>query len=364
MPPLVTALIDTYNHERFIERAVSSVLEQDVPQEGLEIIVVDDGSTDRTTEIVEKFAPRVRLLRKKNGGQGSAFNLGVPEARGEYVALLDGDDWWAPNKLRTVLETFVQNPDAGAVGHGFLHADDEARAFEPVAPEAVEHLDFSNLENVARFRPLRCFFGTSRVAYRRDLLLQILPVPEGIMIEADEYLWTVALCLRRAVALNQTLTFYRLHADNLYMVKAENSAPAERKYESLARLGLALDERVTSLLRPELAQAVLEPLQIEIAQHRLALGHGTPLDMFRAERAANRLSYAQMSPGYRLFKSFALALTLMMPPRQFCRLKAWYAARGLRRFRSALGEPISAGKAGTAKNNHMKRTFPASKGVV
>jgi glycosyltransferase involved in cell wall biosynthesis len=342
--PLITALIDTYNHERFIERAIVSVLEQDVPRDGLEILVVDDGSTDHTAEIVAKFAPRVRLLRKQNGGQASAFNLGVPEARGEYVALLDGDDWWAPNKLGIVLETFAQHTEIGTVGHGFFHADAEGRAFERVAPQAVERLDFTSVENIARFRPLRCFFGTSRVVYRRDLLARILPVPAGIAIEADEYLWTVALCLRPAMALEQALTFYRMHGGNLYMARTEDPARLRRKYDSLACLGDALAERLPALGVPsELAQAALEPLRIEIDQHRLASGGGTPWEMFRSERAAARLYYAKMSPGYRVFKKCALALTLLMPPRQFCRLKRWYTARGLRRFRKVLGEPTPAG---------------------
>ncbi|MGB6978474.1 MAG: glycosyltransferase, partial [Candidatus Acidiferrales bacterium] len=60
----VTVLVDTYNHERFIEEALVSVLEQDFPADDTEILVVDDGSTDRTPEIVRKFAPRVRLIRK------------------------------------------------------------------------------------------------------------------------------------------------------------------------------------------------------------------------------------------------------------------------------------------------------------
>src|SRR5438445_8800501 len=100
--PYVTVLIDTYNHERFIEQAIVSVLEQDFPAADREIIVVDDGSTDRTPEIVKKFEPRVRLLRKENGGQASAFNAGIPECQGEIVAFLDGDDWWAPGKLQAV----------------------------------------------------------------------------------------------------------------------------------------------------------------------------------------------------------------------------------------------------------------------
>src|SRR5580658_8287975 len=104
--PLVTALIDTFNQERYIERALLSVLDQDLSTSDFEIVVVDDGSTDRTSSIIQKFAPRVRYLRKNNGGQASAFNAAIPEAQGAIVAFLDGDDWWASGKLRAVLRAF------------------------------------------------------------------------------------------------------------------------------------------------------------------------------------------------------------------------------------------------------------------
>ena len=80
--PFASVLIDTYNHERFIEKAIVSVLEQDFPAADREILVVDDGSTDGTAELVRKFAPEVRLLRKRNGGQASAFNAGFLNAKG------------------------------------------------------------------------------------------------------------------------------------------------------------------------------------------------------------------------------------------------------------------------------------------
>ena len=118
--PLVTVLLDTYNHERFIEEAIVSVLEQDFPTSDMEILVVDDGSTDRTPEIVRKFEPRVRLLRKANGGQASAFNAGISEARGEIIAFLDGDDWWKRNKLTRVLQAMSADPAVGIVGHGIV----------------------------------------------------------------------------------------------------------------------------------------------------------------------------------------------------------------------------------------------------
>src|SRR5277367_2604006 len=120
MKPIVTILLDTYNHERFIEEAIVSVLEQDFPPGDMEFLVVDDGSTDRTPEIVGKFLPRVRLLRKKNGGQASAFNAGISEARGELTSFLDGEDWWAPDKLTRVTQIMHADSEVGMVGHGIV----------------------------------------------------------------------------------------------------------------------------------------------------------------------------------------------------------------------------------------------------
>ena len=110
MKPTVTALVDTFNHERYIEQALVSVLEQGLSASELEIVVVDDGSTDRTPEIIQKFLPRVKYLRKKNGGQASAFNTAFPEISGQMVAILDGDDG-GPRKARTVVDQLNQNPE-------------------------------------------------------------------------------------------------------------------------------------------------------------------------------------------------------------------------------------------------------------
>ena len=85
--PRISVLIDTYNQERYIEQAIMSVLEQDFPAEEIEILVVDDGSTDRTPEIVGNFVPRVRYLRKENGGQASVFNTVHPRTSWPYCFL-------------------------------------------------------------------------------------------------------------------------------------------------------------------------------------------------------------------------------------------------------------------------------------
>src|ERR1700722_17789422 len=177
--PLVTVLIDTYNHERFIEKAIVSVLEQDFPVGEMEILVVDDGSTDGTTEIVRKFEPRVRLLRKTNGGQASAFNAGIPEARGEIVSFLDGDDWWARGKLSRVVEAMSADASAGIVGHGIIITDLNGRK-ESLTLRDGHRFRADTLEGAFLFRARRAFLGTSRMTIRTELLRKIGPVPEAI----------------------------------------------------------------------------------------------------------------------------------------------------------------------------------------
>src|ERR1700756_4508486 len=97
--PQVTVLIDTYNYGRYIEEAIESVLAQDFPAEEMEILVVDDGPTDKRPPRVGKYRERVKYIYKENGGQASAFNCGLAQARGELIFLLDADDYWRAGKV-------------------------------------------------------------------------------------------------------------------------------------------------------------------------------------------------------------------------------------------------------------------------
>ena len=97
----VSVIIPAYNAAAYVSRAVESALAQTCPP--LEILVIDDGSTDQTAAIVERLPAPVRLIRKSNGGPAAARNLGASQARGEWLALLDADDWWFADKLRLQL---------------------------------------------------------------------------------------------------------------------------------------------------------------------------------------------------------------------------------------------------------------------
>ncbi len=106
----VSVIIPTYNRAQVLPAAVDSVLAQTVPPE--EILIVDDGSSDETAAVCARFTAPVRYIRIDNGGAGRARNIGLAEARGEWIAFLDSDDQWIPEKLAVQLAVLAEKPQA------------------------------------------------------------------------------------------------------------------------------------------------------------------------------------------------------------------------------------------------------------
>jgi glycosyltransferase involved in cell wall biosynthesis len=319
MNPTVTVLVDTYNHERFIEEALASVVEQDFPASEMEILVVDDGSTDRTPETIEKFAPRVRLLRKANGGQASAFNFGIPEARGEIVAFLDGDDWWARNKLSRVVEAMAADPEVGIVGHGIVIVHRDGSQQMDVLREGY-HFRADTVEGAKLFRRRGAFLGTSRMTIRRNLLGRIGPVPERIRVQADEYLFTLAAILAYARILEEPLTFYRLHESNAFQNREFDLERERQKQQALAMLVSSLRERLDREgIEKKVCEAALAYTQASCDRLQLAINGGWPWQTASAESRLYEVSHPEASVAHRIFKSLSLLGALAVPPRTYYR---------------------------------------------
>jgi glycosyltransferase involved in cell wall biosynthesis len=217
--PLVTVLIDTYNYGQYIEEAVESILAQEFPRERREILVVDDGSTDNTDERLKKYGDAIRYVRKPNGGQASAFNLGFAEARGEIVVTLDADDLWLPQKLRRVCETFEKNPDAGMVYHRtYLWRGAEQTDYDSYFVEVSGRVPESRV-SLLRYPMV----GTSCLAFRRSALSRLLPVPEALRSQADAYLTALIIFVAPVAALPEFLAKYRIHGANLFQANEGES---------------------------------------------------------------------------------------------------------------------------------------------
>lgn len=129
MNKTVSVVIPTYNHAPYVREAIDSALRQThVPHE---IIVVDDESQDETSQILAAYGTQVRSVRQANQGVSAARNLGVSLAQGEFIAFLDSDDIWDPQKLERQLALFEDRPELGLVHCGFTSFDASAASLRP-----------------------------------------------------------------------------------------------------------------------------------------------------------------------------------------------------------------------------------------
>jgi glycosyltransferase involved in cell wall biosynthesis len=327
MKPLVTGLIDTFNHERYIEQALVSVVEQDFPSADFEILVVDDGSTDRTPEIARKFAPRVRLLRKKNGGQASAFNAGISEAHGQFVALLDGDDWWAKGKLAAVAGAFEENPGIAAVGHGYYECQDATKEVKICAPLESETIRLDTAESAPRAFRAWDFLRTSALAARKKVLDQLLPIPDVLVFCADAFL--APACIAQGVhILGQPLLYYRVHSDNLCTFDdvANQTRVRRRSDMHVALFELLEPMLIQAGVQRDSARAFLYPYLIDLMRFKLRAFGGSRLTALRTESRALVSERRNLSPSGRLFRYAMLSVaTLLLSPSQFYNMRDRYA---------------------------------------
>jgi glycosyltransferase involved in cell wall biosynthesis len=237
MAPLtITILITTYNYGPFLEQAVDSILAQDFPLEQVQILVVDDGSTDDTSERVKKYGSRVEYFYKANGGQASALNFGIARARGEIIALHDADDLFLPGKLRRISEAFEKDPALGMVYH-------RLREWHMETDERTDW-DFPAISGYIHQTPdeflLYVPHPTSAICLRRKSLSTLLPIPEHIRMLADCYLTALIPFLAPILAVPEFLAVYRIHGSNSYSA-TEQHIPTETRKSRLQMWQVVID---------------------------------------------------------------------------------------------------------------------------
>jgi glycosyltransferase involved in cell wall biosynthesis len=350
--PIVTVLVNTYNHEKFIAQALQSIVDQDWGLGELEIVVIDDGSTDSTFTIMQRFAPKMRCVRKANGGQVSAFRAGLEEVRGDIVMFLDGDDWWESSKISKVFDAFCRFPDVAAVGHGFYEVGQEGGILGMTVPAREYHLNLSSIETARFAADLRVFGGTSRLAIRKSALELALPVPLELPF-FDNYVFTQAIAISGAVVLPEPLCYYRFHSGNLYASDSADATRLRRKYQLQRSLTEHLVPKLERLgISEEIINATLEADFTDRDRLHLILYGGKRSDTYRVERTFYRSAYKKSDIGYFIFKLGVLLTTLIVPPQMFYRLRSWYTRKGLGKIRASLGQAslrVSSGAVRTTK---------------
>lgn len=214
---LVSIIINNYNYGHFLSYAIDSALNQ--TYDSIEVIVVDDGSTDNSPEIIANYGDKIVPVLKENGDHASTFNAGFAVAKGNIICCLDADDKFVLDKVSQIVEVFNSHPEIGWCFHPLQLINSETKEILGVTrafPNLQE--DISTLCDMrSQLKQGRIAFyppSTSALCFRRSLLEQILPMPEILKQAADRYLTYSSLFLSPGFFLNQELTLQGIHNSN------------------------------------------------------------------------------------------------------------------------------------------------------
>ncbi len=223
MNPKVSVIMSVYNNDKYVKIAIDSILHQ--TYKDYELIIIDDGSTDTTPQIIDTYInhPQVRIIHKqKNEGLQKALNLGISQAKGEYIARLDADDIALPTRLEQQVKYLDQHPEVALLGSCFYTCNDIGQITGKIT------IPLTNKELQEEI-PKHNRFGHSTVMLRKSTLVQLNGYDESFISSEDYDLWLRIAEVAEMANLEQFLTIYRMHAKQItYIKRQETSSEAER----------------------------------------------------------------------------------------------------------------------------------------
>ena len=189
--PLVSVIIPSYNSAHFLNRSVDSVLAQ--THKNIEIIIIDDGSTDDTAEVIKRFADKVRYHYQENRGLAGARNAGIELARGQYIQFLDADDWIAAEKLERQVTQFEKSPEISVVYSDYVMVDDSGSRMEENT-RWLKGKDYGADSNVFERLLCECFLVVHSTLVRAEVFQQEGKFDEDRNLSEDWDLWLRLAC--------------------------------------------------------------------------------------------------------------------------------------------------------------------------
>jgi Glycosyl transferase family 2 len=326
----VDIVINNYNYARFLPAAIESALVQTHP--AVNVIVVDDGSTDESGQILDRYADRVTLVRKENGGQASALNAGFERCDGEIVIFLDADDTLHAQAAATVAEALNANPTAVKVQYRLALIDAGGEPTGDSKPAAHMPMPSGDVRAEELAYPYDLvWMSTSGNAFRRVPLSRIMPMPvDHFRTCADWYLVHLSALLGPVISLSSVDGSYRMHGENNYEPQTADldldhiretirfaAATSPLILELADELGLDHPERILSIadLANRMISAKLEPALHPIAGERPRQLLG---DAVRAARRRTNVSAAMRA----MFVGWFAAM--LLSPRRLARRLAVY----------------------------------------
>lgn len=319
--PTVSIVINNYNYGRYIAAAINSALNQTYRH--VEVIIVDDGSTDQSREVIEPFGSRARCVFRENGGQAAAVNTGYALSSGDIVLFLDSDDALKTTAVEHIVQAW--RPGVSKCQYSLIVVDGGGRPLGSVFPRYPATATAAALRHQCLLTGSYICPPSTGNAYSRDYLERIMPLPTDQFIGSDAPLTAVAPLYGDVVSLDRPLAYYRVHGSNRWL---QSSLRAERfaKYvaDDLKRFRYLCDH--ARALGLEVADTAIER-SLHHLHHRLAsaklvpelhpLPEETPWSVVRAAIAAAKMSDLE---SHRLMVTLAWFVTVAAAPAP---LAAW-----------------------------------------
>jgi glycosyltransferase involved in cell wall biosynthesis len=270
----VDIVIDNYNYARFLGQAIDSALGQTHPPE--QVIVVDDGSTDESRDVIASYGDRVTPILKANGGQASALNEGFCRATSDLVIFLDADDMLLPDIVGRVIAAAQNNAGVAKIQYPMKVIDERGRLTAARKPPPHLSLPSGDLRRQELVMPFdMTWMSTSGNAFPRWVLEDILPIPEAkYPVCADYYLQHLTPLFGPVISLDDVGALYRVHGANSYEPSSDH---------------LDLDH-----VRQTVLYALITRPEIERIANNLGLAH--PREILSVADVANRLISKKLDP--------------------------------------------------------------------
>ena len=210
--PFVSVLTVVYNHERFVAESIESVLAQGWPEDRIEHVIVDDGSTDGTPDVIDRYRDHVRYIRQENQGVLAAVNRGMEELSGDVITGAGGDDAWPERRLERLIACLQENPRAGLVYSDLEVIDAEGRSLHPSF--MASHGLTGHRGRIVGKLLARNFVSGGGCMMRGCLKQVFHPVPPHAAWEDWWWAWAIG-SVAEVEYLDEPTYRYRRHGDNL-----------------------------------------------------------------------------------------------------------------------------------------------------
>jgi glycosyltransferase involved in cell wall biosynthesis len=255
----VTVLIPTYNYAHYIQNAIDSILDSNFPQEEIEIITIDDGSTDNTRDVIGKYTDRVRYIYQEN--------------KGKYIFNLDADDFFLPNKISEVVKIFEMYPDVVHVGHPAIYWN------EVNGSKQTENIPNDILGKVINGKSLLSYFyqnnilfgGGSTFAGRADAL-KSFTIPQSIDMYIDEFLVLFTANQGNSFLISEPLSIWRIHGKNF-------SANTDKAIRNLSSMKAVRDSILAADFSPDIKEIYTLKTKVADIAYKEAIGQKSVSDI-------------------------------------------------------------------------------------